>query len=77
MHAHSKRQSKAMAIAYLNGEWMAPADARVSVFDRGFMFGDGIWHRVLLELLVDGSKRIHRKEPQQGVSEQFVFQRWQ
>jgi D-alanine transaminase len=32
-----------MAIAYLNGEWMAPADAKVSVFDRGFMFGDGIY----------------------------------
>ncbi|MGB0693537.1 MAG: D-amino acid aminotransferase [Pseudomonadales bacterium] len=32
-----------MAIAYLNGEWMAPEDARVSVFDRGFMFGDGIY----------------------------------
>jgi len=32
-----------MAIAYLNGEWMAPQDAKVSVFDRGFMFGDGIY----------------------------------
>ncbi len=32
-----------MAIAYLNGEWMAPEDARVSVFDRGFMFGDGLY----------------------------------
>ena len=32
-----------MAIAYLNGEWMAPEDAKVSVFDRGFMFGDGIY----------------------------------
>ena len=32
-----------MAIAYLNGEWIAPEDARVSVFDRGFMFGDGIY----------------------------------
>ena len=32
-----------MAIAYLNGEWMQPEDARVSVFDRGFMFGDGIY----------------------------------
>ena len=32
-----------MAIAYLNGEWMRPEDARVSVFDRGFMFGDGIY----------------------------------
>ena len=32
-----------MAIAYLNGEWLAPEDAKVSVFDRGFMFGDGIY----------------------------------
>ncbi|MDA0272974.1 MAG: D-amino acid aminotransferase [Proteobacteria bacterium] len=32
-----------MAIAYLNGEWMAPEHAKVSVFDRGFMFGDGIY----------------------------------
>lgn len=32
-----------MAIAYLNGDWMAPEEARVSVFDRGFMFGDGIY----------------------------------
>ncbi len=32
-----------MAVAYLNGEWMAPEDAKVSVFDRGFMFGDGIY----------------------------------
>ena len=32
-----------MAIAYLNGEWMAPEEARVSVFDRGFMFGDAVY----------------------------------
>ncbi len=32
-----------MAIAYLNGEWLAPEDANISVFDRGFMFGDGIY----------------------------------
>ncbi len=32
-----------MAIAYLNGEWQAPEDAKISVFDRGFMFGDGIY----------------------------------
>ncbi len=32
-----------MAIAYLNGEWQAPEDAKVSVFDRGFMFGDGVY----------------------------------
>ena len=32
-----------MSIAYLNGEWMAPEEARVSVFDRGFMFGDAVY----------------------------------
>ena len=32
-----------MAIAYLNGQWMPPSEAKVSVFDRGFMFGDGVY----------------------------------
>ncbi len=32
-----------MAIAYLNGEWSELDEAKVSVFDRGFMFGDGIY----------------------------------
>ena len=28
---------------YFNGKWMPPKDASISVFDRGFMFGDGIY----------------------------------
>ena len=32
-----------MAIAHLNGAWTAPSDAKISVFDRGFMFGDGVY----------------------------------
>jgi D-alanine transaminase len=28
---------------YLNGEWLAPEQARVSVMDRGFLFGDGVY----------------------------------
>ncbi|MBQ61977.1 MAG: D-amino acid aminotransferase [Gammaproteobacteria bacterium] len=32
-----------MAIAYLNGEWQAPEEAKISIFDRGFMFGDGVY----------------------------------
>ncbi len=32
-----------MAIAFLNGDWMQPEEAKVSVFDRGFMFGDGVY----------------------------------
>lgn len=31
---------------YLNGEWLAPAAAKVSVFDRGFLFADGIYEVV-------------------------------
>lgn len=28
---------------FLNGEWLAAADARVPVMDRGFLFGDGVY----------------------------------
>lgn len=31
------------AITYLNGEFVALKDARVSVLDRGFIFGDGVY----------------------------------
>ncbi|WP_029034974.1 aminotransferase class IV [Salinimicrobium terrae] len=31
------------AEVYLNGNWMPPQGAMVSVFDRAFMFGDGIY----------------------------------
>ncbi|MDA0824884.1 MAG: D-amino acid aminotransferase [Proteobacteria bacterium] len=31
------------SICYLNGNWEALADAKVSVLDRGFIFGDGIY----------------------------------
>jgi len=30
-------------ILYLNGDYIAPTEARISVFDRGFMFGDGVY----------------------------------
>jgi len=32
-----------MSKIYLNGEYVAPDAARVSVFDRGFVFGDGVY----------------------------------
>ncbi len=32
-----------MPSAYLNGEWLALEDAKVSVLDRGFLFGDGVY----------------------------------
>jgi D-alanine transaminase len=30
-------------IAYLNGEWLLAEEAKVSVLDRGFLFGDGVY----------------------------------
>ncbi len=35
-----------MSIAYLNGEFLPLADARVSVMDRGFLFGDGVYELI-------------------------------
>ncbi len=32
-----------MSISYLNGSWQPIEDARVSVLDRGFLFGDGVY----------------------------------
>jgi len=31
------------SLIYLNGEFVPPEQARISVFDRGFVFGDGIY----------------------------------
>lgn len=32
-----------MAISYLNGEFILNEDAKISVLDRGFLFGDGVY----------------------------------
>ncbi|MBL4681680.1 MAG: aminotransferase class IV [Pseudomonadales bacterium] len=32
-----------MSISYLNGEWQAVEEAKISVLDRGFLFGDGVY----------------------------------
>lgn len=32
-----------VSVCYLNGEYLPLADARISVLDRGFIFGDGIY----------------------------------
>lgn len=36
-------ESKDMTQVYFNGQWVAPDVAKVSVFDRGFLFGDGVY----------------------------------
>src|SRR5690554_5336557 len=35
-----------MSLVYLNGQWQRPEEAAVSVFDRGFLFADGIYEVV-------------------------------
>ena len=41
------------ATCYLNGEWTALIDAKVSVLDRGFIFGDGVYEVIAVDT-VDG-----------------------
>src|SRR2546425_7939483 len=31
---------------YLNGRYVDPADARISVFDHGFLYGDGVFEGI-------------------------------
>ncbi len=58
------------ALIYLNGELVPRADAKVSVFDAGFVLGDGIWEGIRLhkgallfedahlDRLLDGARAI-------------------
>ena len=32
-----------MSVVYLDGEFVAEGEARISVNDRGFLFGDGVY----------------------------------
>ena len=45
------------ARVFLNGQWLAAADAHVSVMDRGFLFGDGVY-----EVIPVYSRRAFRLE---------------
>ncbi|MFZ5843385.1 MAG: D-amino acid aminotransferase [Pseudomonadota bacterium] len=44
-----------MSTVYLNGQYLPAAEAKVSVFDRGFLFGDGIY-----EVVPIYAGRLHR-----------------
>lgn len=47
---------------YLNGEYLPEQDARISVFDRGFLFGDGVYEviPVVAGKLVDEANGVER-----------------
>ena len=54
--------------AYVNGSFVPLADARVSVFDRGFLFADGIYEvsAVLDGKLIDNDSHLARLERSVG-----------
>ena len=35
-----------MNTVYLNGQYLNDSDAKISVYDRGFLFGDGVYEVV-------------------------------
>lgn len=49
-------------IVYVNGEYVAEQDAKISIFDRGFIFGDGVYEvvPVIRGKLVDRQYFIER-----------------
>ena len=55
-YSRFKRASR-MDIVFLNGKWLDKDTAVVSVFDRGFMFGDSVY-----EVMAVYNRRIHEKE---------------
>ncbi len=57
-----------MSIAYLNGDYLPLAQARVSVLDRGFLFADGIYEvaAVIEGRLIDSASHLARLERSAG-----------
>ncbi|MGI9303316.1 MAG: D-amino-acid transaminase, partial [Gammaproteobacteria bacterium] len=51
-------------IVYVNGEYVADTEARVSIFDRGFLFADGVYElwSVLRGGLIDNEAHLARLE---------------
>ena len=42
-HATVEDKRNEEVLIYVNGELVPRAEAKVSVFDSGFMLGDGVW----------------------------------
>ena len=73
------------ATCYLNGEWTALADAKVSVLDRGFIFGDGVYEVIAVDT-VDGIRapfraaahfaRLQRSLDAIRIDNPFQVERW-
>jgi len=68
-------------ICYLNGEWIPQANAKVSVMDRGFLFGDGVYevipcyNRTLLGG-VEHLERLQRSLDKVGIENPHSMDEW-
>ncbi len=74
-------------LVYLNGEFLAPEAARVSAFDRGFIFGDGVYEVIPvfggrlfrlpqhLARLDSSLREIRLANPLAGAEWQKIFER--
>ena len=46
-----------MSVVFLNGEWQESDSAKISIFDRGFIFGDAVY-----EVMAAYNGLIHEKD---------------
>src|ERR1700742_4157105 len=65
---YSDRRAHLDQIAYVNGSFVPVAEAKVSIFDRGFLFADGIYEvaAVLDGKLIDNASHLARLERSVG-----------
>ena len=47
-HSYIQDQRNENIIIYINGEFLSRNEAKISVFDSGFLLGDGVWVGILL-----------------------------
>lgn len=69
MHStHSLGDTRVTRQIYLNDRFVAEAEARISLFDRGFLFGDGVYEvsAVIGRRLVDNDLHLARLERSLG-----------
>ena len=64
-HAAENDPRNESVLIYVNGEMVPRKDARISVFDSGFIMGDGIWesmrlHEGVLVFIDDHLKRLFK-----------------
>lgn len=68
-------------IVYVSGEWLPEAEAKVSVFDRGFLMGDAVYEvtSVINGKLVDFDghcNRLQRSTSELGMTNPYTNEKW-